>query len=189
MGVNEICIYGFIEEKPKANFSLSGWVEGFKGWVRNCKEKEPERQIPAVMVLLCEGMEKVRLVHLFLNWGDEREKEKMAEVVTSFASSLSGLRAAVFCSEVWYVEGKRDEAQWVRPSLHPKRKEGVLVVVWKKGKVQAHLAEILEDADGRKEMGEWQVSEQEKEVGLWTPLWMLLNKESSQQPERQSLKG
>ncbi|MEM0504017.1 MAG: hypothetical protein QXT58_04835 [Archaeoglobaceae archaeon] len=176
MAVGEICICGFVTEKPKVIFSLSGWVEEIKGWVRDCKEKEPEGQLPAVMVLLCEDGEKIRLVHLFLNWGDEEEKEKMAEVVTSLASSLSGLMAAVFCSEVWYVEEKEDKALRVRPSLHPERKEGVLVVVWQKGKVQVHLAEIQENDDGMKGIGEWQVSEQNEEIGLWRPLWVLLNK-------------
>ncbi len=183
MGEEKVCLHGFVMTVPKEQFVLSDWLEKLKAWLRERKEQEPERELPNLMVLVCEGGTSIRLVHLFLHWQDDERKERVASAVTSFASTLSGLKAAVHCCEVWYVEMGEGEPLKVRPSLHPERKEGVLVVAWEKGKVQVHLAELRNSPDGRKEMSEWQVSEQEKEVGLWTPLWRLLNGEIPQPSE------
>lgn len=85
-----LCLYGFVMTTPKESFKLSQWVEQFKGWLRERKRSNPERELPNMMVLVCEGKETVRLVHLLLHWRDDEEKHQVAQAVTSFASTSVG---------------------------------------------------------------------------------------------------
>jgi hypothetical protein len=167
-------IVGFVTFLPKEEFDLRKVVEEVKGEAISEKERNPEGIVTNVLVLVREGKEGVELFYLFLSWGDEREKRETVHLVTQLAKRLGKVKAAVHCCEVWFVEGKDPNALTVRPSLHPERKEGILVAVWQKGKVQAHLARIERKERGVS-VGEWELTEQGEEKGLWEPLYRIIN--------------
>lgn len=168
-------IFGFVTLVPKEKFDLKEVVEKVKGKAVSEKEENPEGIVTNLMVLVREGREGVELFYLFLSWGNDREKKETIQLVTQLAKKLGKVKAAIHCCEVWFVESKDPKSLTIRPSLHPERKEGILVVVWQKGKVQAHLARIERLDEGKVHVGEWGLTEQEEEEGLWEPLFRLIN--------------
>jgi len=168
-------LWGFVIAVPKETFDLNALLEEVKGKAMEEKRGNPQGIVTNLMVLVREGEKAMELFHLFLEWGDEREKREVAHLITKLAQSLGKVKAALHCCEVWFVESKDPKALSVRPSLHPERKEGILVVVWQKGKVQAHLARIERTEDGKICLGDWEVTEQGEETGLWAPLFQVLN--------------
>lgn len=168
-------IFGFVTLVPKEKFELKEVVEKVKGKAVSEKEENPEGIVTNLMVLVREEREAVELFYLFLCWEDEREKKETVQMVTKLAKRLGGVKAAIHCCEVWFVESKDPNSLTIRPSLHPERKEGILVVVWQKGRVQAHLARIERLDEGKIHVREWELTEQEEEKGLWEPLYRLIN--------------
>jgi len=167
-------IVGFVTFIPKEEFDLKKVVEKIKVEAVSEKERNPEGIVTNLMVLVREGIGGVELLYLFLSWGNDCEKRETVQLVTKLARKLGKVKAAIHCCEVWFVESEDPESLTVRPSLHPERKEGILVVVWQKGSVQAHLARI-ERRERGVSVGEWELMEQGEEKGLWEPLYRIIN--------------